>query len=259
MLSYEKIDVVWISANKFGYSLLKEALKINSIKIKAIITLKENAKTKMYDAINRIKWYEFGIPVYEIEDINKEEKLLKKLSPKLIIVCGWRQIIKEHILEIPKKGVVGFHPSLLPKNRGPAPIINTILEGLHESGVTMFYLGKKVDGGDIIGQKRFLVGENDYAEDVYRKVIRAGRYLISKYLPLLAEGNAPRTPQKEEEATYFSKRSLKDNEIRIGVESPQQIYRKIRAFSKPYLGAYIRLGNKKLIIWRAELKDGNDK
>jgi UDP-4-amino-4-deoxy-L-arabinose formyltransferase/UDP-glucuronic acid dehydrogenase (UDP-4-keto-hexauronic acid decarboxylating) len=82
--------------------------------------------------------------------------------------------------------------------------------------------------------------------------------LIKKYLPLLATGKAPRIPQNEEEATYFKKRTLEDNEIRIETDSPDEIYRKIHAFSKPYNGAFIRLGNKKLIIWKAELRDLHD-
>ncbi len=249
------LKAIWLSANMFGYELIREALNIKEIKIIAIVTLSNKAKTKMYDGIDRNKWYEFGLPVYEIEDINKEVDLLKSLHPDIIIMCGWRQIIHRIILDLPHLGVIGFHPALLPKGRGPAPIINTILEGLKESGVTMFYISEKVDGGDIIGQEKFEVKDDDYAIDIYNKMINAGKTLIKKYLPLLAIRKAPRIPQNEDEATYFKKRSLKDNEIRIETDSPDEIYRKIRAFSKPYNGAFIRLGNKKLIIWKAELRD----
>ena len=247
--------VVWLSANKFGYELLKETLKLSGVDILAIITLSDKATTKMYDGITKDKWYEFGIPVYEIENINEEVKLIESSYPDIIMMCGWRQIIDKKILKIPKKGIIGFHPTLLPKGRGPAPIINTILEGVKESGVTMFYVDEGTDSGDIIGQERFEVQDNDYALDLYNKVVEKGKVLVKRYLPLLAKGKASRIPQNKGDVTYFPKRTLKDNEIKIAMEKTEEIYRKIRAFSKPYKGAYIKLGEKELIIWKAELQN----
>ena len=169
-------------------------------------------------------------------------------------MAGWRQIINEEILNLPPKGFIGFHPALLPEGRGPAPIINTILLGLKKSGVTMFYLTKRVDDGDIIGQVKFDIGENDYAEDLYDKTIEAGKALIKRFLPLIIKDKAPGIPQEKNRAVYFPKRSIEDNEIKINEDSPEEICRKIRAFSEPYNGAYIKLGNKKLIIWKADFK-----
>lgn len=238
----------------FGYELLREALSTKKGDVVAIVTLSDKAKTKMYDGIEKSKWYGFGLPVYETENINEEISLLRSLRPDVIIMCGWRQILSKDVLNLPPQGVIAFHPTLLPKGRGPAPIINTILEGFKQGGVTMYYASESVDGGDIVGQESFEVEEDDYAMDVYNKVIEAGRTLIKKYLPLLMGGKASRIPQNEAEATYLKKRTLEDNEIKLGTESPEEIYRKIRAFSKPYKGAFVRLGNKKLVIWKAELR-----
>lgn len=249
------IKIVWLSANVFGYELLKEAINVKEVEVVAIVTLSDKAKTKMYDGIDKNKWHDFGVPVYEIEDIDQEIALLESLSPDFIVMCGWRQIISNDILKLPKLGFIGFHPTLLPHGRGSAPIINTILEGLKWCGVTLFYVTDRVDSGDIIGQETFEMGDADYAMDVYNKAIEAGKVLIKKYLPLLAEGNAPRTPQNEMGATYSPKRTLKENEINLATERPEDIYRKIRALSKPYKGAYIKLGDKKLIIWKAELEE----
>jgi methionyl-tRNA formyltransferase len=247
------LRVIWLSANLLGYELLKEALKVKGLKIVGIITLSDKAKTRMYDGIDKKKWNIFNLSVYEIEDINKEISLLKSLNPDVIIMCGWRQILNKDVLDVAPIGVIGFHPTLLPRGRGPAPIINTILEGLKESGVTMLYINEGLDSGDIIGQEQFKIDKDDYAIDIYNKVINAGRTLIRRYLPLLTQGKAPRIPQSGSEVTYFKKRSLKDNMILLDQESPEQIYKKIRALSKPYRGAYIKIGNKKLIIWKAEL------
>ena len=245
--------VVWLSANKFGCELLKETIKI--VDIEAIITLKSGSSTVMYDSIPNEKWKEFGIDIYEIERINDEKDLIRRLSPDIVVMCGWRQIIDDEILNLPKEHFVGFHPTLLPKGRGPSPIINSIMEGYKESGLTFFHVSPGLDDGDIIGQEKFLIENNDHASDVYEKVIDVGKKLVRKYLPMLIDGTAPRTKQDESKATVFNKRTLKDNEIDLNNKSTEQIYRKIRALSKPYNGAYIKKDGKRIIIWRAEIKE----
>jgi len=252
------MKIVWLSANRLGYELLKEALAM-PIPITALVTLGEEAKTVMYDGMEINKWHELGLPVHEINIINEEEGLLRSLAPDLIIMCGWRQIVGKEILALPTQGFVGFHPTLLPRGRGPAPLINSILQGFTESGLTMFYVTEGLDNGDLIGQEKFVINDNDHVADVYEKVIIAGRKLIRQYLPLLIAGKAPRTPQDESKSFVFPKRTLKDNEINLEKESPEEIFRKIKALSHPYKGAYLRLGGKKLIIWRAELKEETQK
>ncbi len=249
------MNVSILSANRFGYEITKAIRELKSIEIDAIITLSKKSNTKMYDGIENEKWHNFSIPVYEIKRINKEKKLIKSLDSELIVMCGWRQKVNKEIIEIPDKGIINFHPTLLPKGRGPAPIINTILNGCDRSGVTLYYLSEGLDDGDIIGQKEFPIKRNDHANDVYEKVIETGKDLIEEYLPLIAQNKAPRNPQDESKATYFDKPSLKDNKINLKGESIEEIFRKIKALSKPYEGAYIEKDNKKLILWEAELKD----
>ena len=159
------------------------------------------------------------------------------------------------IINIPGKGIIGFHPTLLPYGRGPAPIINTILNGLSESGITMFYITESLDDGDIIAQERFSIKATDHAEDIYNKVIGSGRKLVRKYFPLIIDGKAPGFPQDVSRAGVFKKPSLNDNRIDFQKEPLEKIYKKIKALSMPYKGAYIEKGNKRLIIWRAELQD----
>ena len=248
------MNIIWLSANKFGFELFKEAKKIKNVKFKGIVTLSNNAQIKMYDGIENKKWKRFGIRMFEITDINKEKRLIEKLSPDLMIVCGWRQKISKNIISIPKKRVIGFHPTLLPYGRGPAPIINSILEGVRLSGVSMFYLTNRIDEGDIIAQDKFLIDSDDHAMDVYDKAIRSGKKLVRKFLPLVVKGKAPVMVQDKAEAVTFRKRKLKDNRIDLDKETLVQTYNKIRALSKPYEGAYIEKNTKRLIIWRAELR-----
>jgi len=160
------MNIVWISANLLGYELLKETLKLEGVSVNAVITLNNHSGVVMYDGVKREKWDRLGINVYPIKDINQEKDLLKKLSPNLVIVCGWRQVIDQDILKMPSNGAIGFHPTCLPYGRGPAPIINSLLNGLKETGLTMFYLNEEIDGGDIIAQSRFKIKETDHAHDI---------------------------------------------------------------------------------------------
>ena len=239
------MKIVWLSANLFGWYLLDSIVN----KVDAIITLSDKSKTVMYDKPPSFE--SFNIPLYKIDRINNESKLLKKLNPDIIIAAGWRQVISQELLD--KYTFVGFHPTLLPYGRGPAPIINTILSGITISGVTMFYLDNDVDSGDIIGQEVFTISKKSTSYDVYKDAISCGIKLVKKYIPLLSNSIAPRTKQDENIATYFPK--IKNDFNKIDLDSDiDNIYDKIRALSYPYEGAYIEKNEKKLIIWKCEIK-----
>jgi len=249
------MKIVWLSANKLGYELLKEARQLAGVNIDAIITLKENTKTVMYDGVSADKWRDLDLKVLEIDRINQEKALISSLAPDLIIICGWRQVIAKEILDVPSQGVIGFHPTLLPHGRGPAPIINTLLRGETRSGLSMYYLEAGLDDGDIIAQEEFMINTDDHAQDVYAKTIKAGKKLVKRYLPLVIQGQAPRASQDDSKALVFDKPSLNNNKIDLENESLTQVFSKIKALSKPYKGAYIEKGKQRLVIWRAELQD----
>lgn len=255
MMSSRKKKVVWLSANTFGFEVLQRAAAgIPEVVISAVITLTDDSKTKMYDSIDRKEWDIFGVSVRRIKTSDELEPILRKLKPDFLVMCGWRQLLPESVLSIPPGGVIGFHPTLLPKGRGPAPIINSILSGVRESGVTMFYVSPGLDDGDIIGQEPFTIEEHDTAGAVYYRATEGAKVLVRKYLPLLAHGTAPRVPQDAKEATYFPKRTLKDNEL-LPTDSKEMMLRKVRALSKPYLGAYIKIGGKKIVVWQGDVID----
>lgn len=246
--------VVWLSANVFGYEVLGYIVQALPRLVTHIITLSEGGNTKMYDGVETRRWSWFGLPVHYANDSYGVEKLVAELNPDLLVMIGWRQMLTDTTLALAKLGTVGFHPTLLPKGRGPAPIINSIMAGWTEGGLTMFYPNDRVDAGDIIAQRPFPIGDNDHAWDYYQKVIQAGCGLCEEFLPKILAGTAPRLKQDESRANYFQSRKLADNEI-LPSDSVEIAHRKIRAFSHPYNGAFIRKGDKKLIIWRSELID----
>ncbi len=253
-MNIETQKVVLLSANEFGYKVmihLDESFAPNPVT--NIITLSPDSTTVMYDSVEPEQWSEFGLPLDFVKDSEGLKATLEIIKPDLVMMIGWRQTLPLEVLSIPKLGVVGFHPTLLPIGRGPAPIINTILEGFTHSGVSMFYVSPELDTGDIIVQSHFDIDPKETATSLYQKVAHEGCILATAMIEDILSGKAPRTRQDGSKATYFRKLSLADNEIFLS-DTPDLISKKIRALTHPYRGAFMRTPHGKLIIWEGEYR-----
>lgn len=195
-----------------------------------------------------------GVPLWDINNINDPEVIaqMQALEPDYIFVIGWSQIVKRAVLELPTQACIGFHPALLPQNRGRAVLPWTILQGLRRSGATLFYLDEGLDSGDILIQKSFTVEFDETARTLYNKVTATLREMIREILPFLENGNPPRQPQEHSRATYCAKRTPADGFI-DWQRSAEQIWTLIRAVGEPYPGAFTFHRGRKLIVWEASL------
>lgn len=197
---------------------------------------------------------EHNIPYTKFKKINDAEnvEIMKKIEPDYIFIVGLSQLVKKEIISIAKKGVIGYHPTPLPKFRGRAVTVWQILLGVKKSAVSMFFIDEGVDSGDIICQEEYEIGENDYPTDVGKKTEKASIRLFSKALDLLQTPDFKPTPQNEEEATYLLKRTPEDGKIDWD-EPGENIARLIRATSRPYPGAFASYENRVDVkFWRAE-------
>ena len=197
---------------------------------------------------------QYGVPLWGINNINDPEVVaqMQGLEPDYIFVIGWSQIVKRPVLELPTRACIGFHPALLPQNRGRAVIPWTILQGLRRSGATLFYLDEGLDSGDILIQKSFTVESDETARTLYNKVTATLREMIREVLPFLENDNPPRQLQDHSKATYCAKRTPADG--LIDWQHPaEQIWTLIRAVGEPYPGAFTFHQGKKLVIWEATL------
>jgi methionyl-tRNA formyltransferase len=169
-------------------------------------------------------------PVVHIKDHVDD---LRALQPDLIIVVGFSQIIGKDILDIPPLGVIGFHSAVLPGRRGCSPIIWAIVDGLTETGVTMFYMDEKIDTGDIVGVARFAISPDDQAADVLDKANQATLDLLKTHIDDLLADTAPRRAQDSSAGIYTRKRGAADGEIDWS-QPAVDIVNLIRALSPPY-------------------------
>lgn len=197
-----------------------------------------------------------GIPFKKIRRINDVEnvKIIKELQPDYIFVIGFSQLVKKEIIDSAKIGVIGFHPTPLPKMRGRAANAWQVLLGIHETKCTLFFINEQIDSGDILGQQQYIIDDEDYAIDVERKINEALYKLAKKILTEIKNGIVNPIKQNDADATYLLKRSPEDGKINWD-SSIIDIHRLIRAVSKPYPGAFGHYdGKHKIIIWRAEMK-----
>lgn len=207
-----------------------------------------------YQPIHKIA-AENRIPFTKIHKINDPEnvEIIQGIEPDYIFVIGFSQLVKKKIIDAAKVGVVGFHPTPLPKMRGRAANVWQVLLGVHETKCSVFFIDEGIDSGDILGQQEYVIEDTDYALDVERKINIASGKLFRKVLKEIMDGTSHPWKQDEREATYLLKRSPEDGLIDWN-DSIADIHRLIRAVSKPYPGAYgLYDGKHRIIIWRAEM------
>ena len=128
--------------------------------------------------------------------------LVRDLAPELIVVAAYGKILPEEILAVPQDGFINVHSSLLPKYRGAAPINWAILNGERESGVSIMYMAKELDAGDVILQKSTPIGEEEDAQSLTARLADLGAGALSQAVASLADGTAARVPQDASLHTY---------------------------------------------------------
>lgn len=191
------------------------------------------------------------VPLYKIRHINDidVQETLKKYSIDWLFIIGWSQIASIDLLNAPKKGVIGAHPTLLPFGRGRAAVPWAILKGLKKTGVTFFKMDSGVDSGDIIEQCEVLIEPFETATSLYSKINLAHAQLIKSVWPKLIKNNVTLVKQDETLATYWEGRSPSDGEVFKSM-TLLEVDKMVRATTRPYPGAFIKLNEKKkLIIW----------
>lgn len=197
----------------------------------------------------------YGIPVLQPERLREETEKILEYAPDLIVTCAYGQFVPEVILNYPKYGCLNIHPSLLPKYRGGAPVHHAVWNGDTETGVALMEMIKKMDAGKVYAVKRVPIGPDETTEELNLRLMEVSKELIREALPEYLEGNLPGTEQEEEKATIARNISKEDECISFRKEALHQVYNHIRALID-WPVAYARINNKRLKIYRAEIREG---
>lgn len=169
--------------------LLKEMVKIG-FPVDMVFSLDEKYSKNVsgYDPIHEVAEAN-GIPYTKFKKISDPEniEIIKKIEPDYIFVVGLSQLVPQEMINLARKGVVGFHPTPLPKFRGRAALVWQILLGVRNTKCTLFMIDEGMDSGDILGQEDYIIEDTDYAIDVREKLLVAISKLSNKVLRQIME------------------------------------------------------------------------
>lgn len=186
----------------------------------------------------------------KVKEITEE---IKELNPDMIVTCAYGQIVPEDILDIPKYGCINVHGSLLPKYRGGAPIQRAIMNGDDKTGITIMYMDKGMDTGDMIKKSEVEIVEEDNLETLSTKLSACGEQLLREVLPTIFDGTNDRIKQNDEEATLAPIIKKADELIEFN-QTKEAVFNKIRALS-PVPAGYFMMDNKRVKVYAAYKKD----
>ena len=145
-----------------------------------------------------------NLPVFQPENFREDAVVeeLAALQPDVCAVVAYGRILPQRVLDIPTKGCINIHASLLPKYRGSAPYQWAVLDGCKETGVTAMYLCREMDAGDVIDYTKTPIGENETAGELLDRLAVLGAQLLSKTLGRMSEGNVSAVPQDAAAVSY---------------------------------------------------------
>lgn len=252
------LRIAWVGFHTEGLPALRHLLH-HGVKLEAVLTLHPELAAKKSGAEDYIALCrEHGVPLHFVRNINDEDalQLLRGLALDLLFVIGWTQILRGEALQTAKLGVVGAHASLLPHNRGRAPINWALIKGEKQTGNSLMWLADGVDTGALLDQTGFTITPYDTCATLYQRVAESNRDMIWRLLLRLKNGERPGIPQPHSEELPLPGRKPEDGLLDWHNESAQ-VYNFIRALTRPYPGAFSWLNNERWRIWKAALLPGD--
>ena len=198
-----------------------------------------------------------GIPVYQPTKMHDGTvaALLRELAPDCLVVVAYGRILPQEILDVPPRGCVNIHGSLLPRYRGAAPIQWSVIRGETVTGVTSMFMDAGMDTGDIIDTLTTPIGENETAGELFERLAPLGARLLSTTLAAIADGTVTRRPQNDAEATMAP--MLEKAMGRLDLTRPaQELHNQVRGMN-PWPGAFCTAGGKTLKIHETRVAAGS--
>lgn len=245
------LDIVFMGTPDFAKESL-EAIYNAGHNIIAVVTNPDRPKGRGMKMIaSPVKEFaiEKSIPVLQPEKIREIKDTLEQINPDLFCVVAYGKILPQDILDIPKKGSINVHGSLLPQYRGAAPIQWAVLNGDKKTGITTMYMNAGMDTGDMILQEEVQIGEDETTGELWDRLSKIGAKLLVETVAKIEKGTAPRTPQSGEftMAPMLNKEMARIDWIN---KNSKEIKNLVRGLN-PIMGAYTTYNDKKIKIWRA--------
>ncbi len=246
-----EMRIVFIGCVTFSKTTLVRLLDLGA-NIVGVITKKQSSFNSDFEDLSTIV-SDRPIPFKYVNDINHPNNIewIRSCKPDVIFCFGWSSLIHNEILTLAALGVVGYHPSLLPMNRGRHPIIWAKILGLNKTGSTFFFMDENADTGDILSQVEIPIEFTDNASDIYKRMTEAALYQIGEFLPRLQSNTFERTEQVKTIGNTWRKRSIVDGLVDFRMTT-NSICNLVRGLSRPYPGAHCNYNGINCKIWSVE-------
>ena len=250
------MKIIFMGTPDFAKESL-EALYNAKYEILAVVTNPDRPKGRGMKMIaSPVKEFalEKGIKIYQPEKVRNNEEFIseiKALKPDVICVVAYGKILPKEILEIPSKGCINVHGSLLPNYRGAAPIQWAVLNGDKKTGVTTMYMDVGMDTGDMILKQETQIGEDETTGELWERLSKIGGDLLVKTLKEIENKTAPRIKQGDD----FTMAPMLDKSMaKIDWENKTalEIKNLVRGLN-PIMGAYTFLNGKKIKFWKVDV------
>ena len=197
-----------------------------------------------------------NLPVIQPENFREEETVntLAQLKPDVVAVVAYGRILPQSVLDIPPKGCINIHASVLPAYRGSAPYQWAVMDGLEQTGVTAMYLCREMDAGDVIDVAKTPIAPNETAGQLLDRLADLGADLLSATLKKMENGEATATPQDHTLATYAPMLDKSMCPIDWN-KTARQVHNQVRGMN-PWPVATTEIGGKKFKIYETVIVDG---
>lgn len=244
------LKVIFMGTPDFAVPVLKSL--IENCEVVLVVTQpdkKVGRKQEIkYSPVKKIA-IENGIEVFQPEKIRSDYDYILNTKCDIIITCAYGQIIPKVILDYPRLGCINVHASLLPKNRGGAPIHWCLIKGEEKTGITIMYMDEGMDDGDIISQEEYIILDSDNVGSLHDKLSIMGADLLIKTLPSIINGTNKRIKQDDSKVTYSY--NIKREEERLDFnKSGREIINHIRGLN-PWPVANILVNNEEMKVYEA--------
>ena len=243
MMKLNELKVIFMGTPEFSLNVLDKLIK--NTNVIGVVTQPDKIvgknKEKSFTPIKELA-LKNQIMVLQPEKIRKEYEDILALEPDMIITCAYGQIIPEVILNYPKYGCINVHASLLPKLRGGSPLHHALIDGYGKTGVTIMYMDKGMDTGDIITQEEIEISDMDTVGTIHDKLSVLGSELLIQTLPKILDGTCDRIKQNDDEATICHNITHEEELINFN-KTGREIFNQVRGMN-PYPVSYFTLDHK---------------
>ena len=249
-----KLKIVFMGTPGFGARILEELVKVHDVVLAVTQPDKLVGRKQVveYSEVKK-KAIELGIPVFQPVKIREEYEDILKYDFDLIVTAAFGQIVGMKLINYPKYKAINVHGSLLPKGRGGAPIQRSIMNGDTETGITIMYMAKGMDSGDIIAQEKLRIEDDDNTDTLFAKMAELGAKMINPVIESIVGGTSERIVQDDSLATYTYNLEKSDELIDFK-RSARLVNCQIRALaSEP--GAYFTIDGIKYKVYASKVID----